>query len=488
MGNVKYQWQETTNGSSWSNIAGAAGILAANGITNYAHTAAANKGYRVVFNYNNTSCSVVSLTATSSVATLTIDNVNLTSLSATPSQLEADTATTVVFSFRGTPNAEVTYQYGSELPDSIILDATGVATLTKAGVTAPTTLAVTKIERGSCALTLTDPYMVELNVAGSACTTFPALQFPATAGVRTTTAQIAGMTVTRVIETGAVDYFNAFTYTSGTMCQRTIMAGYPILNKNGSKGERLSYRFEKPVTSVQVWLSGFGGTTDLADFAIDCTGTISVTAEGCQNTALSVTGARVSSGAAYTQAKVTIRSNKPFKTLTITDPGSSGGGYVVELCPASIQEATVTITQEPRSIVACVGSNDAKFDLKAALPGATPNPNVSYRLEQSDDGSTGWTIANATAQIPTGSSVNGGLYTFTLKTVTPAFNGKHYRVIAYYQSGCAYVVATSTVVSVTVPTLAVEEVRAIPATIEKGVATTVAFVVKATPRARVAYS
>ena len=487
-GNVKYQWQETTNGSSWSNIAGAAGTLAANGITNYAHTAAANKGYRVVFNYNNTSCSVVSLTATSSVATLTIDNVNLTSLSATPSQLEADTATTVVFSFRGTPNAEVTYQYGSELPDSIILDATGVATLTKAGVTAPTTLAVTKIERGSCALTLTDPYMVELNVAGSACTTFPALQFPATAGVRTTTAQIAGMTVTRVIETGAVDYFNAFTYTSGTMCQRTIMAGYPILNKNGSKGERLSYHFEKPVTSAQVWLSGFGGTTDLADFAIDCTGTISVTAEGCQNTALSVTGARVSSGAAYTQAKVTIRSNKPFKTLTITDPGSTGGGYVVELCPASIQEATVTITQEPRSIVACVGSNDAKFDLKAALPGATPNANVSYRLEQSDDGSTGWTIANATAQIPTGSSVNGGLYTFTLKTVTPAFNGKHYRVIAYYQSGCAYVVATSTVVSVTVPTLAVEEVRAIPATIEKGVATTVAFVVKATPRARVAYS
>ena len=487
-GNLKYQWQETTNGSSWSNIAGAAGILAANGITNYAHTAAANKGYRVVFNYNNTSCSVVSLTATSSVATLTIDNVNLTSLSATPSQLEADTATTVVFSFRGTPNAEVTYQYGSELPDSIILDATGVATLTKAGVTAPTTLAVTKIERGSCALTLTDPYMVELNVAGSACTTFPALQFPATAGVRTTTAQIAGMTVTRVIETGAVDYFNAFTYTSGTMCQRTIMAGYPILNKNASKGERLSYRFEKPVTSAQVWLSGFGGTTDLADFAIDCTGTISVTAEGCQNTALSVTGARVSSGAAYTQAKVTIRSNKPFKTLTITDPGSTGGGYVVELCPASIQEATVTITQEPRSIVACVGSNDAKFDLKAALPGATPNANVSYRLEQSDDGSTGWAIANATVQHPTGSSLNGGLYTFTLKTVTPAFNGKHYRVIAYYQSACAYVVATSTVVSVTVPTLAVEEVRAIPTTIEKGVATTVAFVVKATPAARVAYS
>ncbi|MBO1885142.1 hypothetical protein J4N46_12150, partial [Capnocytophaga sp. Marseille-Q4570] len=487
-GNVKYQWQETTNGSSWSNIAGAAGTLAANGITNYAHTAVADKGYRVVFSYDITGCTAVNLTATSSVATLTINNVNLTSLSATPSQLEADTATTVVFSFRGTPNAEVTYQYGSELPDSIILDATGVATLTKAGVTAPTTLSVTKIEKGSCELTLTDPYMVELNVAGSACTTFPALQFPATAGVRTTTAQIAGMTVTRVIETGTVDYFNAFTYTSGTMCQRTIMAGYPILNKNGSKGERLSYHFEKPVTSVQVWLSGFGGTTDLADFAIDCTGTISVTAEGCQNTALSVTGARVSSGAAYTQAKVTIRSNKPFKTLTITDPGSTGGGYVVELCPASIQEATVTITQEPRSIVACVGSNDAKFDLKAALPGATPNANVSYRLEQSDDGSTGWTIANATAQIPTGSSVNGGLYTFTLKTVTPAFNGKHYRVIAYYQSGCAYVVATSTVVSVTVPTLAVEEVRAIPATIEKGVATTVAFVVKATPRARVAYS
>ena len=487
-GNVKYQWQETTNGSSWSNIAGATGILAANGITNYAHTAAANKGYRVVFSYDNTSCPAISLTATSSVATLTIDNVNLTSLSATPSQLEADTATTVVFSFRGTPNAEVTYQYNNELPDSIILDATGVATLTKANVTAPTTLAVTKIERGSCALTLTDPYMVELNVAGSACTTFPALQFPATAGVRTTTAQIAGMTVTRVIETGAVDYFNAFTYTSGTMCQRTIMAGYPILNKNTSKGERLSYRFEKPVTSVQVWLSGFGGTIDLADFAVDCTGTISVTAEGCQNTPLSVTGARVSSGAAYTQAKVTIRSNKPFRTLTITDPGSTGGGYVVELCPASIQEATVTITQEPRSIVACVGSNDAKFDLKAALPGATPNANVSYRLEQSDDGSTGWTIANATVQHPTGSSLNGGLYTFTLDAVTPAFNGKYYRVIAYYQSACAYVVATSTVVSVTVPTLAVEEVHAIPTTIEKGVATTVAFVVKATPRARVAYS
>ena len=117
----------------------------------------------------------------------------------------------------------------------------------------------------------------------------------------------------------------------------------------------IKYTFSKPVTSVQVWLSGFGGNPSAANddsvtFAVNCGGTVSVNAAGCGTDAgkPTVTGGKVSHQAnVYTQAKVVVTSDKPFTELTLTDHNSSAGGYVVELCPTSIAPTTLSVTTNP---------------------------------------------------------------------------------------------------------------------------------------------
>ena len=382
---------------------------------------------------------------------------NITEFYATPATLNETGATNVVYTIKGVPGTQLLHKFNNGTATAASIPPGGVLTVTHNGQTATATLAITQVANGTC--TLTTNYLVEVGKAGGACTSFPSPQFAKTA---TAAAQIGGLTVNRTI-TGTPQFFDAYTYDSGQMCQSTILAGYPIM-KGGQA--TIKYTFSKPVTSVQVWLSGFGGNPSVANadsvtFAVNCGGTVAVNAVGCGTDAgkLTVAGGKVSHQAnVYTQAKVVVTSDKPFTELTLTDPdNSSAGGYVVELCPISVVSVgTMSVTAQPTPKTICAG-DDSKLEAKAILTGVPASYSISYEWQQSDDATTWIKAVAPVAPAPTGSVLNNGIHTstLTLKNVPVSYNGKYFRVVFKYTSCTTTVVtATSTTVRLTVTTAA----------------------------------
>ncbi|EJF36713.1 hypothetical protein HMPREF1320_1536, partial [Capnocytophaga sp. oral taxon 335 str. F0486] len=363
---------------------------------------------------------------------------NITEFYATPATLNETGATNVVYTIKGVPGTQLLHKFNNGTGTAASIPPGGVLTVTHNGQTATATLAITQVANGTC--TLTTNYLVEVGKAGGACTSFPSPQFAKTA---TAAAQIGGLTVNRTI-TGTPQFFDAYTYDSGQMCQSTILAGYPIM-KGGQA--TIKYTFSKPVTSVQVWLSGFGGNPSVANadsvtFAVNCGGTVAVNAVGCGTDAgkLTVAGGKVSHQAnVYTQAKVVVTSDKPFTELTLTDPdNSSAGGYVVELCPTSIAPTTLSVTTNPVPQTVCKGET-------VTLTAVASVRNTNYQWQQQVGGGAWTNIGSAVA-------TNNGTATLTLNTNNSPYNQTaSYRAV--FTITCGNTI-TSTVAVVTVHTAA----------------------------------
>ena len=363
---------------------------------------------------------------------------NITEFYATPATLNETGATNVVYTIKGVPGTQLLHKFNNGVATAASIPPGGVLTVTHNGQTATATLAITQVANGTC--TLTTNYLVEVGKAGGACTSFPSPQFAKTA---TAIAQIGGLTVNRTI-TGTPQFFDAYTYDSGQMCQSTILAGYPIM-KGGQA--TIKYTFSKPVTSVQVWLSGFGGNPSVANadsvtFAVNCGGTVAVNAAGCGTDAgkLTVVGGKVSHQAnVYTQAKVVVTSDKPFTELTLTDPdNSSAGGYVVELCPTSIAPTTLSVTTNPVPQTVCKGET-------VTLTAVASVRNTNYQWQQQVGGGAWTNIGSAVA-------TNNGTATLTLNTNNSPYNQTaSYRAV--FTITCGNTI-TSTVAVVTVHTAA----------------------------------
>ena len=363
---------------------------------------------------------------------------NITEFYATPATLNETGATNVVYTIKGVPGTQLLHKFNNGVATAASIPPGGVLTVTHNGQTATATLAITQVANGTC--TLTTNYLVEVGKAGGACTSFPSPQFAKTA---TAAAQIGGLTVNRTI-TGTPQFFDAYTYDSGQMCQSTILAGYPIM-KGGQA--TIKYTFSKPVTSVQVWLSGFGGNPSVANadsvtFAVNCGGTVAVNAVGCGSDAgkLTVAGGKVSHQAnVYTQAKVVVTSDKPFTELTLTDPdNSSAGGYVVELCPTSIAPTTLSVTTNPVPQTVCKGET-------VTLTAVASVRNTNYQWQQQVGGGAWTNIGSAVA-------TTNGTATLTLNTNNSPYNQTaSYRAV--FTITCGNTI-TSTVAVVTVHTAA----------------------------------
>jgi len=363
---------------------------------------------------------------------------NITEFYATPATLNETGATNVVYTIKGVPGTQLLHKFNNGVATAASIPPGGVLTVTHNGQTATATLAITQVANGTC--TLTTNYLVEVGKAGGACTSFPSPQFAKTA---TAAAQIGGLTVNRTI-TGTPQFFDAYTYDSGQMCQSTILAGYPIM-KGGQA--TIKYTFSKPVTSVQVWLSGFGGNPSVANadsvtFAVNCGGTVAVNAVGCGSDAgkLTVAGGKVSHQAnVYTQAKVVVTSDKPFTELTLTDPdNSSAGGYVVELCPTSIAPTTLSVTTNPVPQTVCKGET-------VTLTAVASVRNTNYQWQQQVGGGAWTNIGSAVA-------TTNGTATLTLNTNNSPYNQTaSYRAV--FTITCGNTI-TSTVAVITVHTAA----------------------------------
>ena len=392
-----------------------------------------NAKVRVKYVYKNTLFPSVNGVAYSGEATYTLkDKPAITSLTASPTSLNETGATNITYTIKGTPGATVTYNINGGTPETLVLDpVTGVKTVDRSGQTAKTTLTITKVAKtGLCDLD-NIAYKAEVDALGNSCTTHPSIQF---AQASPATATMNGIQVTRTI-IGVQDFFQSYTYTSGQMCQQTIMQGYPVMNANKTS---IKYAFDKPITSVEVWLSGFGGETaparaDRVTFTLNCSGTEVFAASGCgsvTNAQFIATGNEVTHQAnVYTQARVKVSSSVPFTELTLNDPGSTAGGYTVELCPGSIKPAVIKVTENPAELTACVGATGKYFTAKAKIDGVSGIENMSYKWQQSPNPNVPGSWVAAVAPSPNGSiKADGSTQArLTLNTIRESDNGLYYR-------------------------------------------------------------
>ena len=144
---------------------------------------------------------------------------------------------------------------------------------------------------------------------------------------------------------------------------------------------KITYTFAKPITKVQVWLSGFGGTgthSDSAQFSVECTGAtpnLSLSVTDCNNTAesnlVTKSGNRITSKQGkYFQAMVQVSADKPFTKLVIYKGEANAfqaGGYLVELCPTSVKLPEIAVTQEPADKKACAAQTGISFNANVKM-------------------------------------------------------------------------------------------------------------------------
>ena len=110
-------------------------------------------------------------------------------------------ANTLTYTIKGTPGAKATYTFDGGAPEEVTLNAMGVATVTKTGVSHAVILDVIKLEKaGLCDLTGIH-YKAEVTTtaaaaAGATCSQHPTPQFPTQALAKAT---MNGIEVTRRI-------------------------------------------------------------------------------------------------------------------------------------------------------------------------------------------------------------------------------------------------------------------------------------------------
>ena len=409
-----------------------------------------NAKVRVKYVYKNSLFPSVTGAAYSNEATLTVkEKASITSLTASPTSLNETGATNIVYTIKGTPGATVTYRITGDATDKTVnLNGSGVATVPANGQTTKTTLTITKVEKTGLCSREGLHYKAEVDREGSTCTSHPTPQF---AKGQNTKATLNGVEVTRTME-GTLNYYAATTYPN-YFCTPTIMEGHPIMNDTAIN--KITYTFAKPITKVQVWLSGFGGTltnSDSADFAIDCSdANLSLSVTDCNNTAESTlvtkSGNRITSKQGkYFQAIVQVTADKPFTKLIISkgEPNAfKAGGYLVELCPSSVNPAKIKVTQNPTEMTACVGATGKRFTARAKIDGVAATESMSYIWQQSPTPNVSGSWVTAVASSPGGSvkvdaSTEAGL---TLGAIQNSHNGLYYRA-AFTFTKCSHTLET----------------------------------------------
>ena len=395
---------------------------------------------RVKYTYKNSLFPSVTGTTYSNVVTLTVkETASISSLIASPTSLNETGATNIIYKIKGTPGATVTYRVTGDAADKTLVlhNTTGEATVSVNNRTSNTILTITKVEKTGLCSRENLHYKAEVDHQGSTCTSHPTPQF---AKGNNTKATFNGVEVTRTLE-GTPNYLPTFTYDSSyNLCTPTLIDGHPAMNDDGFN--KVTYTFAKPITKIQVWLSGFGSTEpnklDEAEFSIDCAdANLSLSVTDCNNTAevnlVTKNGGRITSKSTkYFQAIVQVTADKPFTKLEVkkgTVNGFLGYGYMVELCPTSLNPAKIKVTQHPTNVTACVGATGKRFTAKAKIEGVEATESMSYKWQQTKTPAveSSWVTAvapSANGSVKVDASTEAVL---TLNAITASDNGLYYR-------------------------------------------------------------
>ena len=176
--------------------------------------------------------------------------------------------------------------------------------------------------------------------------------FPATANA---TAVLNGVEVVRKSGASLIPGYNS------NHCGSNIAypANLPLLKDS----KEVSYEFKVPITSAEIFLYAFGdrdhdGTYDEVEFLVDGGGQIGlVKTYECNQKVANLTGSTLKSltNRTVTDVAVRVTSTQPFTKITLKDKASTGYGYSVALCPASIHISKESYNCTPANI----GSNFA---------------------------------------------------------------------------------------------------------------------------------
>ena len=438
-GTLAYQWYSNTT----NNNTGGSLITGANAATYTPPTTATGTTY--YYAVVTGSCGV----ATSTVAKVDVlTPPEVTQIIATPPAFKQGESASVVFTIKGTPNAQVTYNINGAGTQVVTLNSSGTYTLPSRTVNQTTILNVTKVKLGACEQNYTDKSGGILATTAK-CTTKPAPQFP-TSSPDGRTAVMNGVTVTRT-------YSKTLTTTTlvyGTIdndgyCSGTPYHNYTIIHTHQNFSPKVIYTFSQPITNAEVWLMVMGSSNTRYDKVKLSTnnGTPTFTkvydcAEGKGQAGATLSNGIVTSqNRIITDVAVRVTSNTPFTQLIVEDiNGADSSGVLVELCPTSITPAeTISITTQPQSQTICADKM-ATFTSKAQLKDATGN--IQYKWQQKSDNGTNWTdIASSD-----GSITSGGTASLTIDGT----NNYKYRVVYTYQFAQGIVVtATSQAATLT---------------------------------------
>ena len=389
-----------------------------------------NAKVRVKYVYKNSLFPSVTGTAYSNEVTLTVnDKLEISEFKASPATIISGVATPVTFTIKGTAGAVVTYTVDGGTPQTVSLTG-GTATFQRT-ISQTTDVVITKIQKGNCTMDLR--LQLKVGTEGEACSSLPPSLF---AKADNATAVINGVTVTRSFSGGTISFFSggAMNNTRFPGCQSYWFADYPYIG-DVAPNSKITYKFSKPITRVQVWLSAFstspGNKHDKAKFSVNC-GTVSLNVDSSCTSDYNLSGDTIISafsGDNTNDLGITLSSTLPFTEFTIDALDSAAAGYFVELCPTSLNSAKIKVTQDPTEMTACVGATGKRFTAKAKIDGVAATESMSYIWQQTETPTLESSWITAVAPSPGGSvkvdaSTEAGL---TLNAIKASDNGLYYR-------------------------------------------------------------
>ena len=389
-----------------------------------------NAKVRVKYVYKNSLFPSVTGTAYSNEVILTVnDKLEISEFKASPATIVSGVATPVTFTIKGTAGAVVTYTVDGGTPQTVSLTG-GTATFQRT-ISQTTDVVITKIQKGNCTMDLR--LQLKVGTEGEACSSLPPSLF---AKADNATAVINGVTVTRSFSGGTISFFSggAMNNTRFPGCQSYWFADYPYIG-DVAPNSKITYKFSKPITRVQVWLSAFstspGNKHDKAKFSVNC-GTVSLNVDSSCTSDYNLSGDTIISafsGDNTNDLGITLSSTLPFTEFTIDALDSAAAGYFVELCPTSLNSAKIKVTQDPTEITTCVGATGKRFTARAKIDGVAATESMSYIWQQTTTPTVESSWVTAVAPSPGGSvkvdaSTEAGL---TLNAIQTSDNGLYYR-------------------------------------------------------------
>ena len=403
-----------------------------------------NAKVRVKYVYKNSLFPSVTGAAYSNEVTLTVDDkLEISEFKASPATIVTGVATPVTFTIKGTTGAVVTYTVDGGAPQTVSLTG-GTATFQRT-ISQTTNVVITKIQKGNCTMDLR--LQLKVGTEGEACSSLPPALF---AKSDNATAVINGVTVTRTFPGGTISFFSggAMNNTRLPACQSYWFANYPYIG-DVAPNSKITYKFSKPITRVQVWLSAFstspGNKHDKAKFSVNC-GTVSLNVDSSCTSDYNLSGDTIISafsGDNTNDLGITLSSTLPFTEFTIDALDSAAAGYFVELCPTSLNSAKIKVTQDPTEITTCVGATGKRFTARAKIDGVVATESMNYIWQQTTTPTIASSWITAVAPSPGGSvkvdaSTEAGL---TLNAIKASDNGLYYRA-AFTFTKCSHTLET----------------------------------------------